>query len=181
MERQVSYVPEISGGADSQRISWMMICRMVVWCMVMLFPYGLFSYMPEKKGYSAWWKNWVSAEYDGRNKRVEEYLNRIMLFGKVLKGQSWKEPEKVYGKDENWTAIRVRLDISGSTYHIAASTKFQFTGGASHHLHLMDRYFRYFSCMYLLYLLFGEWFNTFPYFVVWWTFGLWLWLDLKGS
>ena len=27
-------------------------------------------------------------EYEGRNKTVEEYFKRIMLFGKTLKGQS---------------------------------------------------------------------------------------------
>ena len=84
----------------------------------------------------------------------------------------------MYGKDENWRAISVRWATSNSTHQVAASTKFEATRSGSHHLHLLDRYF---SCMYLFHLFFGEWFNTFPYFVVWWTFELWLRLDLEGS
>ena len=48
-ERQVSYVSKIFHGADSQRVSCTMIWRMVASCAVMLFPYWLLSYMPEKK------------------------------------------------------------------------------------------------------------------------------------
>ena len=139
-----------SGGADCQRVSWTMIWRMVVWCVVTLFPYELFSYMPEKRGYSAWWRHWVFVEYEGTNKIVEEYFKRIMLFGKTLKGQSWKETEKLYGKDKNWRAIRVRWATSNSTHQVAASTKFQATRSGSHHLHLMDRYF---SCICFTYSL----------------------------
>ena len=126
------------------------IWRMIVWCVVMLFPYELFSYMPEKRAYSAWWRHWVFVEYEGRNKTVEEYFKRIMLFGKTLKGQSWKETEKVYGKDKNWRAIRVRWATSNSTHQVAASTKFQATRSGSHHLQLMDRYF---SCICFTYSL----------------------------
>ena len=60
------------------------------------------------------------------------------------------ETEKIYGKDENWRAIRVRCATSNSTHQVAASTKFQATRSGSHHLHLMDRYF---SCICFTYSL----------------------------
>ena len=55
----------------------------------MVFPMGCFyRCLKKKKDIMGLKRHWVFMEYEGRNRRVEEYLWWVMLVAKVLESQS---------------------------------------------------------------------------------------------